>query len=118
MEITMRPIATMRSDFPTKFGIPRQSGLVESLHSTIIFEPEYRNADALRGIEVTKPLGIYAFISYICLALPASYILGFVLKWGAMGVACGLPVGLTVAAVLYYTRFRKEILIYTSQELK
>ena len=51
MEITMRPIATMRSDFPTKFGIPRQSGLVESLHSTIIFEPEYRNADALRGLE-------------------------------------------------------------------
>lgn len=44
-------IARMRSDFPTKFGIPRQSGLVEQLRSTIIFEPEYRNADALRGIE-------------------------------------------------------------------
>jgi len=41
----------MKSDFPTKFGIPRQSGLVEELHSTIIFEPEYRNSDALRGIE-------------------------------------------------------------------
>lgn len=47
----MHIIARMRSDFPTKFGIPRQSGLVETLHSTIIFEPEYRNADALRGIE-------------------------------------------------------------------
>jgi tRNA-Thr(GGU) m(6)t(6)A37 methyltransferase TsaA len=41
----------MRSDFPTKFGIPRQSGLVSSLRSTIVFEPEYRNADALRGLE-------------------------------------------------------------------
>ena len=41
----------MRSDFPTKFGIPRQSGLVESLHSTIVFEPEFRNPDALRGLE-------------------------------------------------------------------
>lgn len=41
----------MHSDFPTKFGIPRQSGLVESLRSTIVFEPEYRNKDALRGIE-------------------------------------------------------------------
>lgn len=41
----------MRSDFPTKFGIPRQSGLVESLRSTIVFEPGYRNADALRGLE-------------------------------------------------------------------
>jgi len=51
MDVSIRPIATMRSDFATKFGIPRQSGLVEELHSTIVFEPEYRNDDALRGIE-------------------------------------------------------------------
>ena len=51
MDITIHPIATMHSDFPTKFGIPRQSGLVGSLRSTIVFEPEYRNADALRGLE-------------------------------------------------------------------
>jgi len=44
-------IAKMHSDFPTKFGIPRQSGVVESLRSTIIFEPEYRNPDTLRGLE-------------------------------------------------------------------
>ena len=50
-EITIRPIARMRSDFPTKFGIPRQSNLVEQLRSTVIFEPEYRNPDALRGLE-------------------------------------------------------------------
>ena len=50
-DITIHPIATMRSDFATKFGIPRQSGLVEALRSTIVFEPEYRNPDALRGIE-------------------------------------------------------------------
>ncbi len=66
-------------------------------------------ANALRGIEVTKPLGIYAFISYICLALPCSYLLGFSLNLGAMGVAYGLPIGLTTAAMLYYARFRKEI---------
>ena len=47
----MHIIARMKSDFPTKFGIPRQSGLVEELRSTIVFEPEYRNNDALRGIE-------------------------------------------------------------------
>ena len=47
----MHPIAHMRSDFPTKFGIPRQSGLVEELRSMIVFEPEYRSEDALRGIE-------------------------------------------------------------------
>ena len=51
MEVTMQVIARMKSDFPTKFGIPRQSGLVESLRSTIVFEPEFRNPDALRGIE-------------------------------------------------------------------
>ena len=50
-DITIHPIATMRSDFATKFGIPRQSGLVEALRSTIVFEPEYRNPDALRGID-------------------------------------------------------------------
>ena len=41
----------MHSDFATKFGIPRQSGLVEELESTIVFEPKFRNPDALRGIE-------------------------------------------------------------------
>ena len=49
--VPMQVIATMRSPFPAKFGIPRQSGLVESLRSTIVFEPEYRNPDALRGLE-------------------------------------------------------------------
>ncbi|MBE6917312.1 MAG: tRNA (N6-threonylcarbamoyladenosine(37)-N6)-methyltransferase TrmO [Ruminococcaceae bacterium] len=49
--IEIHPIAHMRSDFPTKFGIPRQSGLVSELRSTIVFEPEYRNSDALRGLE-------------------------------------------------------------------
>ena len=49
--ISIQVIAKMRSDFPTKFGIPRQSGLVEELESTIVFEPEFRNADSLRGIE-------------------------------------------------------------------
>lgn len=49
--ITISPIAKMHSDFATKFGIPRQSGLVSELRSTIVFEPAYRNADALRGIE-------------------------------------------------------------------
>ena len=49
--VNIQVIARMRSDFPTKFGIPRQSGLVKELRSTIVFEPEFRNADALRGIE-------------------------------------------------------------------
>ena len=49
MEI--KPIAHIRTDFPEKFGIPRQSGLARSLKGRIVFEPEYRNPDALRGLE-------------------------------------------------------------------
>ncbi len=49
--ISIQVIARMKSDFSTKFGIPRQSGLVDELRSTIIFEPDFRNKDALRGIE-------------------------------------------------------------------
>ena len=49
--VTIKPIARMRSDFPSKFGIPRQSGLVQELRSTIVFEPEFRNPDTLRGLE-------------------------------------------------------------------
>ena len=40
--LTLREIAHIRSDFPEKFGIPRQSGLVSELISTVVFEPEYR----------------------------------------------------------------------------
>ena len=49
--VDIQIIARMHSDFPTKFGIPRQSNLVEELESTIVFEPAFRNPDALRGIE-------------------------------------------------------------------
>ena len=47
----LRCVARIRSDFPTKFGIPRQSGLVEALRATVVFEPEYRDPSALRGLE-------------------------------------------------------------------
>ena len=50
-EITFKVIARIKSDFPDKFGIPRQSGLLKNLRSTIVFEPEFRIADALRGLE-------------------------------------------------------------------
>ena len=49
MEI--KPIAHIKTEFPEKFGVPRQSGLAKGLRGRIIFEPEYRNPDALRGLE-------------------------------------------------------------------
>lgn len=48
---TIKVIARIRSEFPAKFGVPRQSGLVPELRSRVVFEPEYRNPDALRGID-------------------------------------------------------------------
>lgn len=50
-EFSMTVIARIHSDFATKFGVPRQSGLVDALEATVVFEPEYRNPDALRGLE-------------------------------------------------------------------
>ena len=47
----MKIIARIHTDFASKFGVPRQAGLVEELRATIVFEPEYRNEDALRGLE-------------------------------------------------------------------
>ena len=47
----MQVIARIHTEFPTKFGIPRQSGIIESLRGTIVFEPEYRNPEAVRGLE-------------------------------------------------------------------
>ncbi len=49
--MNIKVIARMRSSFPSKYGIPRQSGLVSELRSTIVFEPEFRNDDAIRGID-------------------------------------------------------------------
>lgn len=49
--VEMQIIAHIKSDFPTKFGIPRQSGLVKELQATIIMNPEFRNPDMLRGLE-------------------------------------------------------------------
>ena len=51
MEHTIRAIAHIQSDFPEKFGIPRQAGLVEELEARVVFTQDFRNPDALRGLE-------------------------------------------------------------------
>ncbi len=48
---SLKIIGRIRTDLPTKFGVPRQSGLVAALQGSIVFEPDYRNADALRGLQ-------------------------------------------------------------------
>lgn len=53
----MEIIAKIQTDFPTKFGIPRQSGLVESLKGVITFEPKYRNPQGVYGLDGTATSG-------------------------------------------------------------
>ena len=50
-EFSMKPVARIYSEFEGKFGVPRQSGLVEALEALVVFEPEYRDPAALRGLE-------------------------------------------------------------------
>ena len=56
---TLKVIARIKSDFTQKFGIPRQSSLGGGQLSTVVFEPEYRDANALRGIEGYSTCGSY-----------------------------------------------------------
>lgn len=62
-DIKLTPIAHIRSDFSAKFGVPRQSGLVEEIESRIIFEPELRDINALRGIEQFSHLWLIWYFS-------------------------------------------------------
>ena len=54
--LTLRPIGRIRTEFPEKFGIPRQSGLVEALRARVVFEPAFRRPEALRGLEAYSHL--------------------------------------------------------------
>lgn len=63
MELTMRPIARIYTDFPTKFAIPRQSGILDMLESRIEFEEEFQNRDFIRGIEEFSHLWLLWYFS-------------------------------------------------------
>lgn len=64
-EYSIGAIAHIRTDFPTKFGIPRQSGIVDGLRARIVFEPGFANPDAVRGIEQFSHLWLIWRISAV-----------------------------------------------------
>lgn len=70
---------------------------------------QYTFANALRGIACVKPMVWYAFIAYFGINLPMGYFLGFVADLGILGIWVAFPIGLTVAGVLFWQRFRKEM---------
>ncbi len=65
--------------------------------------------NALRGIQDVKPIMAMAFVSYFLIAIPAAYLLGFTFRLGVVGVWIGFPVGLTIAGIFYFTRFKKQL---------
>ena len=66
-------------------------------------------ANALRGIEEVRKLMLYAFISYVIVSIPLSYVFAFICHWGGVGVWMGMPFGLTTAGILFYTEFRSKV---------
>jgi MATE family multidrug resistance protein len=66
-------------------------------------------ANALRGIEDTKPLAFIASFSYIVVCIPLCYVMSFVLDLGVSGVWMGIPIGLSLAGILFFIRFRRSM---------
>lgn len=66
-------------------------------------------ANALRGLELTKPLFVIAFFSYICFCIPLCYVFAFKMGWTSSGVWAGTPIGLSTAGLLFYWRFRRAL---------
>ena len=66
-------------------------------------------ANALRGIAEVNKLMLYAFISYVIVSIPLSYVFAFIFGWGGVGVWMGMPFGLTTAGFLFYFEFRSKI---------
>lgn len=65
--------------------------------------------NALRGIQDVKPIMLMAFVSYYLIAIPAAYYLGFKADMGTIGVWLGFPIGLTIAGIFYFIRFRLQL---------
>ncbi|WP_230391365.1 tRNA (N6-threonylcarbamoyladenosine(37)-N6)-methyltransferase TrmO [Oceanispirochaeta sp. M2] len=104
----MHIIAHIHTDFVTKFGIPRQSGLIESLEGKIIFEPEYRNSAAVRGLDGFSHIWlIWKFYeidreTWSPMVRPPR--LGGTQKMGVFGTRSPFrpnPIGLSAVSILY-----------------
>ena len=66
-------------------------------------------ANVLRGIQDVKPIMYAAFVSYYLIAIPSAYLLGFKAGFGIQGIWMGFPIGLTLAGIFFYTRYRRDL---------
>ena len=88
--VPMKIIARIHSDFPSKFGIPRQSGLVEALKARVVFEPDFRSPEAVRGLEGFSHIWLIWSFSESKGWSPTRGPTGF---WPACGCICMGPSG-------------------------
>ena len=65
-------------------------------------------ANSLRAIEAVSRMVLYAFISYVLVSIPMSFLLGIVLGYGAQGIWMGIPFGLSTAALLFIYEFKRK----------
>lgn len=72
-------------------------------------------ANVLRGLQDVKPIMYAAFVSYYLIAIPVAYVLGFKAGLGAVGVWLGFPIGLTLAGLFFYARYRSDMRRLTSE---
>lgn len=72
-------------------------------------------ANVLRGLQDVKPIMYAAFVSYYLIAIPVAYILGFKAGLGAVGVWLGFPIGLTLAGIFFYARYRSDMRRLTAE---
>ena len=72
-------------------------------------------ANVLRGLQDVKPIMYAAFVSYYLIAIPVAYILGFKAGLGAVGVWLGFPIGLTLAGLFFYARYRSDMRRLTAE---
>lgn len=66
-------------------------------------------ANVLRGIQDVRPIMYAAFVSYYLIAIPSAYVLGFKTSLGIHGIWLGFPIGLTLAGIFFYTRYRSDL---------
>lgn len=66
-------------------------------------------ANVLRGIQDVKPIMYAAFVSYYLIAIPSAYVLGFKTSLGIHGIWLGFPIGLTLAGIFFYARYRSDL---------
>lgn len=74
-------------------------------------------ANVLRGIQDVKPIMYAAFVSYYLIAIPCAYLLGFKAGFGIQGIWMGFPIGLTLAGIFFYARYRRDLRRLGSQTL-